>query len=70
MEVTGQRLKLLRKEAGKTQKQIGELLGVTERHYRLCEAGKVDLPSSKIILLADYFGVTTDYLLGRSEEWR
>lgn len=68
MEITGQRLKELRKENGKTQKDLGMFLGVTERHYRLCEAGKVDLPSSKLLQLANYFNVSTDYLLGRTDK--
>lgn len=49
---------------------MAEFLGVTERHYRLCESGKVDLPTSKLIALADYFDVSLDYLVGRSDDPR
>lgn len=61
-----ERLKSLRKASGKTQKQMGEMLGLTERTFRQYEAGEVDPPSSKLRKLADFFDVSTDYLLGRT----
>lgn len=67
MSILSDRLKETRKAHHKLQREIAELLGVTERHYRHCEAGKVDLPSSKLIALADYFDVSLDYLVGRSD---
>ena len=60
-----ERLKLLRKEKGITQKQMAELLDCTEQHYQRMEYGTVNLPATTVIFLADYFGVTADYLLGR-----
>jgi transcriptional regulator with XRE-family HTH domain len=68
MSSFSKRLKELRKANRKLQKDIAALLSVTERHYRLCEAGKVDIPTSKLIALADYFGVSLDYLVGRSDD--
>ena len=68
MEIFGQRLKTLRKEKKITQKAMAGLLGVTERHYQSMEAGGVNVPSLTLLFLADYFNVSTDYLLGRSEE--
>ena len=62
-----QRLKPLRKEKGHTQKEMADLLGVTERHYQKIEYGKVNVPALTLIRLADYFGVSTDYLLGRED---
>ncbi len=61
-----ERLKLLRKEKGITQKQMAELLDCTEQHYQRMEYGTVNLPATTVIFLADYFGVTADYLLGRT----
>ena len=63
-------LKTLRKEHKQTQKDMAELLGCTERHYQKIEYGKVNLPATTLILLADHFGVTTDYLLGRGTDER
>ena len=62
-----ERLKPLRKAKKATQKQMGELLGCTERHYQKIEYGQINVPATTLIELADYFGVTTDYLLGRSD---
>ena len=62
------RLKPLRKKRGLTQGDMGKILGCTERHYQKIEYGKVNLPATTLMALADYFGVTTDYLLGRTEE--
>ena len=47
------------------QKDMAELLGCTVQHYQRMEDGKVNLPATTVIFLADYFGVTADYLLGR-----
>jgi len=46
---------------------MAEFLGITERHFQRYEAGEIDLSTSLTIKLADYFDVSTDYLLGRSE---
>jgi len=62
------RIKELRKSKRCYQKDVAAVLGVTERHYRLCESGGVDLPTSKLVSLAEYFGVSLDYLVGRTEK--
>ena len=63
-----ERLKPLRKSRKMTQVAMAELLGCTDRHYQRMEYGKVNIPATTAIFLADYFGVTTDYLLGRTDE--
>lgn len=62
-----ERLKPLRKEKGRTQKQMSELLECTERHYQKIEYGQINISATMLMQLADYFGTTTDYLLGRSD---
>ena len=62
------RLKELRKEKGVKQAEIAETLGCTPNHYQKIEYGQINVPSTNLMILADYFGVTTDYLLGRSED--
>lgn len=64
----GQRLKELRKEKKKKQSEMAELLGCTTSHYQKIEYGEINIPGISLMILADYFGVTTDYLLGRSED--
>lgn len=68
MEEFKDRLRILRKERGMTQKNVGELLDVTERNVRSYEAGDRFPEISGLLLLADYFDVSLDYLVGRSEE--
>ena len=67
MIILSDRLKKLRKNKKVYQKNVSELLGVTERHYRKYEAGTIDPPTSKTVLLADYFDVSVDYLVGRTD---
>ena len=63
-----ERLQPLRQEQNKTQQEMANMLECTVQPYQRIEYGKVNLPSTTLIFLADYFGVTTDYLLGRTEE--
>ncbi len=62
------RLKKLRKSHKLTQVDMSKLLQCTDRHYQKIEYGQVDLPTSKLIFLADYFNVSLDYLVGRSDD--
>lgn len=66
LEILGKNLKLLREERKVRQTDLAELLNITPRHYQKIEYGKVNLPTLTLCTLADYYGVTTDYLLGRS----
>lgn len=68
LQVLGGRLRELRKEKKLKQRELAALLGVTEVHYRRVEAGKINIPTLTLCALADYYGVTTDYLLGRSDQ--
>ena len=63
-----ERLLSLRKARNLKQREMAELLDCTVQHYQRIEYGKVNLPSTTLMFLADYFGVTTDYLLGRTDE--
>ena len=68
LQILGARLCSLRKERRLRQVDVAELLGVTQTHYQRVEKGKINIPTLTLCTLADYFGVSTDYLLGRSEE--
>ena len=63
-----ERLKPLRREKGKTQKEMTDFLDVTERHYQKLEYGHINISATLVIKLADYFQVSADYLLGRKDE--
>ena len=62
-----ERLKELRKEKGVTQREIAEFLGIKTRPYQNYESRDRRPDYEKLVALADYFDVTTDYLLGRSD---
>jgi transcriptional regulator with XRE-family HTH domain len=61
-----QRLEDLRKDYGKTQKEIAELLHCNREVYRRYEKGIHELPIWVLMQLADYYNTSTDYLLGRT----
>ena len=67
MKIFAERLKTLRKADRRTSKEMAEYLGISQRAYLYYESAVhyPDVPN--LIKLADYFGVTTDYLLGRSD---
>lgn len=61
-----QRLTDLRLDADKTQQEIAELLSCKREVYRRYEKGIYELPVWALIMLADYYKVSTDYILGRT----
>lgn len=63
-------LKDIRKQTKKTQKEIAAVLHCQREVYRRYETGERDLPVWALIKLADYYGVSTDYLLGRTQQRR
>ena len=68
LQILGTRLKALRKERRLYQREVGELIGVTQRHYQKIEKGEINISVLTLRTLAGYFEVSTDYLLGLSEE--
>ena len=62
------RLKLLREEKNMTQAEIAQLIGVTSQAYGLYENGKRDISTENLKKLSNFFGVTTDYIVGNSNE--
>ncbi len=60
-------LKRFRKEFKVTQKQAASAANVAERVYQSYEYGKVVPTATVLIALADYFDVSLDYLVGRSD---
>lgn len=63
-----ERLKASRKAKRKTQRDLAAYLGISERGYQNYEMGKREPDLEVLTQLADYLGVTTDYLLGRSDD--
>ena len=62
------RLRDLREDHDKTQQQIADILGTSQTMYARYERGANELPIHHLITLSKYYGVSVDYLLGRSDE--
>ena len=64
----GERLRILRKEQCITQQQLADQAGISRSNINTWESGKsLPLPDG-LIALADCFGCSIDYLLGRESE--
>lgn len=61
------RLKFLREEKGLFQSDIAKVLGISVAAVGFYENEKRDMSPDTILKLAEYFGVTTDYLLGKTD---
>jgi len=65
--LVGRRLRELREKNGLIQKDIANLLSVTTSAYGYYEQGKNDIDTNTLIFLSDYYNVSTDYMLGRTD---
>lgn len=61
------RLKDLREDHDLTQAQLAKLLGIQQTVYSRYERGFQNLPLEYLLFLADFYQVSTDYLLGRTD---
>lgn len=62
-----ERLKKLRKKEKLTQKDIATFLNISQPAYQQFESGKKKMNLETMEKLADYFNVSTDYLLGKTD---
>lgn len=62
-----ERIRNLREEHGITQKHLAEILGVTRTAVAKWEANENGPNSDVLLKIADYFDVSLDYLLGRTD---
>ena len=60
------RLRDLREDRDLLQKDIARILNCSQVCYSRYESGKRDIPTDVLIKLADFYGVSTDYILGRT----
>ena len=59
------RLRELREDRDVTQKELADILHIRQNTYSQYETGVIELTASTLIKLADFYGVSVDYLLGR-----
>ena len=68
MDLFAVRLQELRKEKRVPQKELAERLGISVRAYHYYEEGKRYPDFQGLLTLADFYGVSLDYLVGRTEQ--
>lgn len=61
------RIRDLREDADLTQKEMAKILNCSQQVYSNYELGQRDIPTSILIALAEYYNVTTDYILGLTD---
>ena len=64
------RLRDLREDADLSQKQVAEILHIQQTVYSRYERGYQTSPVEHLLVLADYYHVSVDYLLGRTSRMR
>ena len=62
------RVRELREDQGLTQTQIAKMLGMSQTGYSKYETGENDIPTAILIKLAQFYGVSTDYMLGVTDK--
>ena len=63
-----ERLRNLREDKDLTQKEIGNILNMSQTGYNQYEIGKNDIPTKILIKLANFYNTSIDYLLGITDE--
>lgn len=61
-----QRIRSLREDQDLRQKDLADYLHCSQVSYSYYEIGKRDIPTDVLMKLADFYGVSVDYLLGRT----
>lgn len=59
------RIRDLREDKDLTQREIAQMLGMSQTGYSKYETGENDIPTQILIKLADFYGTSVDYILGR-----
>jgi transcriptional regulator with XRE-family HTH domain len=61
------RIRDLREDRDLNQTQVARILGMSQTGYSKYETGENDLPTSVLINLADFYGVSIDYILNQTD---
>ena len=62
------RIKQLRLEKGETQIKVSTVLGIEQSYYSKIELGKHEIRIKDLIRIAEYFNVSLDYIVGRTNK--
>ena len=63
-----QRIQDLRTDADMSQKQLSEILHISQRSYSHYGTGSRNIPVEMLIRLANYYDISVDYLVGRTDK--
>lgn len=58
------RLRDLREDADKSQAEIAKIIGTSQSYYAQYENGKRAIPFDRIVVLAEYYNISIDYIAG------
>ena len=64
------RIRELREDRDLSQGTVAELIGTTQQQYSKIETGKSDINGEKLIILAEFYNVSVDFILGLIDERR
>ena len=62
------RIRDLREDHDLTQAQVAKILHTTQQQYSKIETGRSDITAEKLIRLSEFYQVSTDYILGLTDE--
>ncbi len=68
-DLTSRIIKDLRERAGISQNRVAKYIGITQQQYSKIESGKRPLKHYELSKIADYYNVSTDYLLGKKSKY-
>jgi Predicted transcriptional regulators len=68
MDIVGARIKGLRESIRLSQKELGEKLGITQSAVNRYENNQSEASYKTLLLYADYFDVSLDYIYGRTDQ--
>lgn len=63
-----QRIRDLREDADLTQSDVGNAINLPQRTYAYYESSQRTIPPEVLIALADFYNVSVDYILGRTDK--
>ncbi|MBE6667845.1 MAG: helix-turn-helix transcriptional regulator [Ruminococcaceae bacterium] len=69
-ELYVKRIRDLREDSDKTQKEVADFLGTSQTMYARYERGANELPLRHLVALCKYYRVSSDYILGLSDKKR
>ena len=67
MHMNFERIRNLREDMDKSQKDVAEYLNCSQVAYSYYELGRRDIPTETLVRLAEYYRCSTDYLLGLTD---